>query len=330
MMSNANMFVMYASANGQNVTVSHRTTSGHVMPTYKGDTNITLLEGSGISNGKMTANVRCTGCVNLSAGSAKRQAGSSASDWVYAHLQGSPLNSDDLNAAISQHDGHGNFQWTIAQATGGPDVNPFLNAASSNTTTSSGGAHTQSSSRMVQAHGALAALVFVGILPIGAILVRLAGHPWIHGGVQIFGYVLFIAAAGVGIYIANQDDYLHEPHAVMGLLLLAVLFFMPILGTLHHRMFAKVQKRTAWTYGHIFTGRIAVILGMINGGLGLQLADAGRASKIAYGVLAGLMGIVYLGVAVFGELKRDRKPADTAAREPKERGGEDSGSDTYQ
>lgn len=58
-MSGSNMFVMYTSADGSNVTVSPRLGTGHNMPQFNSNTQITLLEGSGVSNGQMTANVRC-------------------------------------------------------------------------------------------------------------------------------------------------------------------------------------------------------------------------------------------------------------------------------
>jgi hypothetical protein len=334
-MDNANMFIMHSSADGTNVTLSARNTSGHIMPTHNTAADVYLMEGSGISDGKMTANVRCTNCNSWSTGSMSLQ--DSTSDWLYAYHQGSPINSDDTNAIISQHDRHGNFQWDLSRATGGSNPNPFTSAATTANSSSSTNEwqqmSTQSQNRYAQAHGALAGLAFVGILPIGAILVRLAsfsGLAWIHGGLQIFGYILFVAAAGIGIYMANASDRLDDPHAVIGLLLFAVLFFMPIVGTIHHKKYKQVQRRTFWSYGHIFTGRVGIILGIINGGLGLRLADASRSSVIAYGVIAGLMGVAYLGAIAFGELKRGRKSPQTATShaETKQRDREGSGRDT--
>lgn len=59
-MAGAHFFVMYTSASGTNVTVSPRVSRGEVMPTYDSATQLELLEGSGVSNGVMTANIRCT------------------------------------------------------------------------------------------------------------------------------------------------------------------------------------------------------------------------------------------------------------------------------
>jgi hypothetical protein len=191
--------------------------------------------------------------------------------------------------------------------------------------------------RFIQAHGTLASIAFVAVFPIGAILVRLASFrqlAWTHGGLQIFGYAVFIAAAGIGIFMADGGDYMREPHAIIGMLLLVVLFFMPFIGATHHRVYKTVQKRTWWSYGHIFTGRAAVVLGMVNGGLGLQLADARSSYTIAYSAFAGLMGVLYVGAIVFGEFKGVRKSSQDAAafssasRESKRLNRDDSGSDS--
>jgi hypothetical protein len=67
-MSGSNMFVVYTSADGKNVTLSPRTASGYSMPTLNSDTQVELLEGSGVSNGIMTANVKCERILSSFAG----------------------------------------------------------------------------------------------------------------------------------------------------------------------------------------------------------------------------------------------------------------------
>lgn len=316
-MNNANMFLMHSSADGSNITLSARNSSGHIMPTHNDAADVVLLEGSGISNGRMIANVKCANCNSWSTGSMSLQ--DDSSNWLYAYRQGTPINSDDKNAAISEHDNKGTFQWDLSRARGGSSPNPFT--ATATTTNSSSSSATgwramsaQAQDRFVQAHGALAGIAFVAIFPIGGILVRLtsaSGLAWIHGGLQIFGYTIFIAAAGLGIYIATSADYMHEPHAVIGLLLLVILFFMPIIGVIHHKMYTRTHRRTLLSYGHIFIGRAAILLGIVNGGLGLQLAGASRSSTIAYGVIAGVMGLIYIVAVVFGESKRSRRSSQT-------------------
>jgi hypothetical protein len=160
---------------------------------------------------------------------------------------------------------------------------------------------------MLIAHGVLASLAFVILFPAGAIAVRLASFPgiaWLHSAFQIFAYLIYIAAAGLGIYMARGLRLLNNRHPIIGLVVLAVLFFQPILGLLHHRLFKKYSHRTLWSYSHIWLGRAAVTLGIINGGLGLQLAGNSRSGEIAYGVIAGFMWLVWVAAIVIGERRR--------------------------
>ena len=58
-MPNSNIFVVYTSGSGNNVTLSPRSTTSYQPPRPNDAAQVTLLEGSGVSNGVMTANVRC-------------------------------------------------------------------------------------------------------------------------------------------------------------------------------------------------------------------------------------------------------------------------------
>ena len=58
-MTGANIFVIYADGSGTNVTLSPRLGKGHFQPLFNSEAQVFLLEGSGIANGQMTANVRC-------------------------------------------------------------------------------------------------------------------------------------------------------------------------------------------------------------------------------------------------------------------------------
>lgn len=60
--------------------------------------------------------------------------------------------------------------------------------------------------KMRTAHAALACLAFVILFPAGAISIRMLSFPglvWFHAGIQVFAYAMFIAAVGLGIYIAQ-------------------------------------------------------------------------------------------------------------------------------
>lgn len=73
----------------------------------------------------------------------------------------------------------------------------------------------------------------------------------------------------------------------------------PVLGFLHHRQYLKTQQRGAISIAHQAYGTILMAFGIINGGLGLQLASADDGFKIAYGVIAAVMFVIYLAVKLF-------------------------------
>lgn len=64
-MAGSNMFVIYSNAAGNNVTLSPRLGKGHVQPKFDSTAQVFLLEGSGIENGVMTANIRCESAAEL-------------------------------------------------------------------------------------------------------------------------------------------------------------------------------------------------------------------------------------------------------------------------
>ena len=69
------------------------------------------------------------------------------------------------------------------------------------------GAEMERTRKMLIAHGVLAALAFVILFPAGAITIRLASFPgviWFHAAFQAFAYLVYIAAFGLGVYLANE------------------------------------------------------------------------------------------------------------------------------
>lgn len=170
---------------------------------------------------------------------------------------------------------------------------------------------------MLIAHGVLASLAFVILFPAGAIAIRLASFPgvvWIHAAFQVFAYLVYIAAFGLGVYIASEMEMLDHHHPIIGVVVLILIFLQPIFGYLHHLLFKKYQSRTLWSYIHIWLGRIAVTLGIINGGLGLQWADSMNMSSkggiIAYAVIAIIVWLAWVAASIIGERRRAKRMAD--------------------
>ncbi|KAK3056335.1 hypothetical protein LTR09_002842 [Extremus antarcticus] len=171
---------------------------------------------------------------------------------------------------------------------------------------------------MITAHAVLATLAFGLFFPFGSIIIRLGSFRglWlVHGIIQSITYVLFVAAAAIGVYMARhipRGNVLLNAHPIIGLLLLLLLFFQPFLGLIHHFAFKKHSRRVVWSYAHIWLGRFVITLGIINGGLGLQLSKRlgmfapTQGAVIGYAVGAGIMWLLYVASAIYGEKKRSK------------------------
>lgn len=97
-------------------------------------------------------------------------------------------------------------------------------------------------------------------------------------------------------------------HTVIGTVLFAFAWLQPFLGMAHHYILLSTNKRTLISAMHILFGRILIILGMINGGLGLALAEQStRAENVIYGTLVGIIWVAYTLVTLGYEVKRDNQ-----------------------
>ncbi|KAF2677699.1 iron reductase domain protein [Lentithecium fluviatile CBS 122367] len=328
-MVGAHYFIMYTSAEGVNVTVSPRVASAEEMPTFNADTQLVLLEGSGVADGVMTANIRCSNCDSWSGGSMDLTAQDTS--WIWAYKSGDALSTNDTSATIVQHDRDGHLTFD-SSAQGGSSVNPFTNNNGTSTTPTSGSSSVSSSepdntAMMITAHAILACIAMAGIFPIGGILVRLFSFPhliWVHAVLQVLGLCAYIAAVGLGLKVAI-GEYMGEYHAIIGLVLFAVFFLQPLSGYLHHALFKKYVSRTVWSYIHLWMGRLGITLGMINAGFGFQLMGKtiGSWEVVAYTVVAVIIWTAYVGSAVVGEMKRKSGSSPLPVAKTKSRSSSD-------
>lgn len=335
-MANSNIFLMYQDGNG-NLTLSPRRGTMRTMPTLDTSSTaakLTLLAGSGVStDGKtMTANVACANCQSWSGGT--MSLASTSAGWIAAWKAGSSLSSTSKSATITQHDDTDRFSIDLTKATISTDSNPFVstntggNSGNGNSTGSDTGSGSGSDSNsgssgsgssgsgvtvvsgkpsaaILTAHGLIMALVFVVLYPLGSLLMPLLGNWKVHGSFQIFVWCLMWAGFGLGIVTAKERNMLFtETHTVLGTVVACLLVIQPALGIAHHQYYVRNQKRGLVSYAHIWYGRILMLIGVINGGLGLQLAVAPDNLIIAYGVIAGIIFLVYTATKIFTYMRR--------------------------
>lgn len=99
---------------------------------------------------------------------------------------------------------------------------------------------------------------------------------------------------------------MNQAHVIIGIIVVVVLVSQPILGIIHHLMFRRHDRRTFWSHVHINLGRVLVTLGMINGGLGLNLANQDTAKYAGYGVVAAIVWLIWIGVVVWTGMRGNR------------------------
>ncbi|KAI5456672.1 hypothetical protein BGZ63DRAFT_417644 [Mariannaea sp. PMI_226] len=301
-MDGSKMFIVYTDGNG-NVTLSPRTGRGHNEPEYSSDKDVELIEGSKASSSEMVANIRCRDC------SSQDLHGSNP--WIAAWKKGSPLDSTSPSESIAQHDDTDNFKVDFTAATFSSSGNPFSTNSSTNSTSgSSDGVVSQGGSAgdtLLHVHGVVMAIVFVLAYPLGAVAMPLVGNWLLHAGWQIVAFIGTWVGFGVGYVLAKDDSqWWNNTHVKMGTIVCVLLIIQPILGWLHHLHFLKYRQRGLISHAHIWYGRVLMAIGIVNGGLGLQLASAPNSLNIAYAIVSVIISLVYIAGAIVGAVRRKR------------------------
>jgi Eukaryotic cytochrome b561 len=162
------------------------------------------------------------------------------------------------------------------------------------------------------AHGTAMGIAVVLVLPIGTMITRLPGPHRrlgvrIHVFCQLFGMLLLLAGFGMGVWTSIiHTEVFTDPHTVLGTVITGFLFLQPTLGYLHHRYFVEKGTRSWWTRAHVWFGRAILVMAVANGGYGIQYANNSPNGEIGYGVAAGVVGVVYIGLTVVWYLRRTR------------------------
>ncbi len=91
-------------------------------------------------------------------------------------------------------------------------------------------------------------------------------------------------------------------HAVTGYVVLSFLVIQPLLKL--HWFSSAIPRVAIFMHIHLWLGRIALTLGIIDGALGFRVSDSLKGShwgvgwRIAYGVIGALVWIIYVSVCI--------------------------------
>ncbi|KYG13604.1 hypothetical protein FVEG_13881 [Fusarium verticillioides 7600] len=296
-MSGSTMFVIYQDGTG-NVTLSTRMGHGHEMPEHSRMRSVRLIEGSGVVNKTMVANIHCGDLGNMHF--------KGSNNWISAWKIGSSLHTADIDADIEEHYGHNSFSVEFSEAVVNSNSNPFIDmttAIPSGATSGGGGEGTTSAIL-----GIIMSVVFLLGYPLGSLLMPIIGKWFIHATWQMIIFIATWAGFVTGKLTADRTgNWFNAPHVIIGTVVCTLMFIQPILGGLHHRSFAKHQRRTGISHAHIWYGRVLMILGIVNGGLGLQLAGASKKLIIGYDMVGSVTPLMYTAGAVRKMLRGAKK-----------------------
>lgn len=298
-MQNTFMFIAYPSANGTGLTLSPRRAKGHSEPEHmpgvvveKIFNDVYAPHANTVGDGIIIAHGVCRNCTELILN--KVDLNSKAQPFVYAlgtaPKHSDPLKSDDPAASLRMHALHGSFEADMTFAVssdaharvphpndpgGSPSGVADTNFASAFSTTSY---HTSKDSEWAPVvHGVFMSLAFILIFPLGAVLMRLLKRVRfvVHAGVQALGSALVLIGFAAGVYVSRRYNHtrrLSTSHQVLGLVVFAALLAQVALGYAHHRLYVRRRKESTMGVLHRCIGPALIVLGLVNGGLGLDLA----------------------------------------------------------
>ncbi|KAF8427895.1 hypothetical protein EV426DRAFT_529278, partial [Tirmania nivea] len=335
-MRGATIFVIYPNAANTNLTLSPRTGEGNIEPQHDSSIDATVLGGTEIKDGKWIMNFvchNCRGAVDVT---------STDADFIYAQGGSDSISSDQPDASIYQHGTRGQFSMDLVAVTKTTSGNPFLSTNTGNTggnntdtdnSTSNDSGEGDSSAPMSKpdktllAHGIIMAVSWLFLLPLGATFIRFLAQTfprpvplYMHAGIQLLTFILAIVGFSLGIYTSEQNGtHWTADHQKLGVAIMVLFFLQAPMGYIHHVNYVATGKRQLWSHAHIWNGRLVMLLGIVNGGLGLDLAGIKRKSfggkvdkkwVIAYSVVAGIVGSLYIGglvgKALIGETRERR------------------------
>ncbi|KAJ9610693.1 hypothetical protein H2200_005470 [Cladophialophora chaetospira] len=176
------------------------------------------------------------------------------------------------------------------------------------------------------AHALLGALAFLFIFPFGGIIIKVWRHRhivWIHAAIQVFGLVVYIICGVLGVLMGYRVHTLGRYHAVTGYVVLTCLVIQPLLKL--HWFHSSIPRVAFFMHIHLWLGRFALMLGIIDGALGFRVSDSlpgphwSQSWRIVYGIIGGIVWIVYVGVCiVWIELKKVPRAAPISPGAPPE------------
>lgn len=161
-------------------------------------------------------------------------------------------------------------------------------------------------------------VLFLLFFPLFALTLYL---PWakrvrfVHAPLQILSIILLIVGLATGVALGKKVDMLDGYHQVIGYIVVTCLVvFQPALGIYQHLYYHRTGGRSAFGAFHQWLGRIVILAGVVNGGLGfLQSGPVGsewvpRGAVLAYSIVAVVVFLFYVAVVFITKRRAQNAP----------------------
>ncbi|KAF2247367.1 iron reductase domain protein [Trematosphaeria pertusa] len=344
------MWVVYKSEDEKGITLSPRTATGHVEPSYERDIPCNLDDTEGARptgivdrNGKsyFIVNALCHNVNNRASfkrSLARREADDLDSDGIlnfdndkqnFIFACGPTdrhLHDDSKEVGIRRHTLYGGFTMDLKSATVESSIDAQKALAAFDT-----GAWQMKNAQLVSGpekdrdwssgiHSLLMCGTFVILFPIGVVFLRLLEKVMWHAIMQGIGVVFIVIGVGLGIYVGreyNQSRTVRSAHQILGLTIAALTLLQFGLGLTHHLIYRRTQKPTLLGKIHLYLGPCVLAGGALNGFLGFRFSG-GSYHNIMYGAIVAVIFIVLAGLLVW------------TARRKKTRGRRKAGGEAYE
>lgn len=194
------VFMAYASASADNVTFSPRLAHAETEPQfYAGLDYETIANGTGLVNGStFVYSAVCHNCRRWPDGG-QLDVTSAAEAFIFATGAFGDLTTDNQRASVRMHDEHGVFTMDLQHATG--EAGPVtLNATTVDDGATLVGKITETDRDWFALfHAVIMIGCFVGLLPLGVLLLKFGKWVRWHGVNQAFALLCIIVGFGLGI-----------------------------------------------------------------------------------------------------------------------------------
>lgn len=283
-------FIAYAGEDGEDVTLSPRIAfHGNSEPTYESNIDCKVLSSTGSassSSGTRSVDAVCHNATTWNGGALSLS--SSSQPFMFAFGPKGSLKSDSPSVGLQRHELYGNFNMDIQQAVSTSSAVPSPNG--------SGGAYVRVNAEPAEGvtsdsdttgiiHGIVACVAYLLLFPLGAFVIRLAKRAAvrIHWIWQTVAAILVLVGFGFAVDASgqyNRSRDFSDPHQVLGIITLVAVAVQITLGAVHHLIFKKKGKGTVLGKIHRVVGPCIILIAVVNGGLGLDLACKSTTSTL--------------------------------------------------